>query len=144
MKVLARISLVVVVIVAGYIALKPQYNTSHWTPNRTMRNMGFSYESVLAYEHYLNWFLHWVIGFLVTLLLYFSELYFSGNARNRMVSGFLLVAGMALTMELLQSGLGRDVEIADLVLGIGGTSMATALLVSHRSRKADSARNTAV
>ena len=135
MKVFARISLVVVIIVAGYIALKPHYNTAHWTPNRTMRNLGFSYESVLAYEHYLNWFLHWVTGLIVTLLLYFSEVYFSGKARYRMITGFMLVVVMAITMELLQFGMGRDIEIADLVLGICGTSMATLLLVLFRSRK---------
>jgi VanZ family protein len=135
MKIFARIVLVVVIIAAGYVALKPHYNTAHWTPNQTMRNLGFSYESVLVYEHYLNWFLHWVTAFIVSLLLYFSELYFPGNPRFRMVTGFLLVVGMAVSMELLQSGMGRDVEIADLVLGICGTFMATALLVFFRSWK---------
>jgi hypothetical protein len=88
MKIFARILLVVVTLVAGYIALKPQYNTAHWTPNQTMRSLGFSYQSVLAYEHYLNWFLHWVTAFIVTLLLYIAEVYFPGNSRYRMVTGF--------------------------------------------------------
>ncbi len=143
MKALARVLLLIIVLSAGYIALQPQYNMAHWTPNQTMRSLGFSYESVLAYEHYLNWFLHWLTGLIVTLLLSPSKFYFPGNRKYRIIAGYFLVATMALVAELLQSALGRGFETADLIFGVTGTTMATVMLVCFQSSKVDSASGSA-
>ncbi len=135
MKTIARLLLLVLILASAWFALQPQYNTAHWTPNQTMRNLGFPYQWILAYEHNLHWFLHLFVGLVVTLLLYPSCIYFPENNRHRIIAGFLLVTVMALTTEWLQSRLGRSVEIADLAFGLAGIMMASSLLLIFTSEK---------
>ena len=138
MKHIARAILLILIVVSAYIAFQPQYNMAHWTPNRTMRSLGFSYQTILAYELNLHWFLHVVVGLVGTVLLYLSQLYFTKSSNKRIITGFLLVTAMSLIAEWLQSLIGRNVEIADLAFGFLGTSVATVILVIFARLKVDS------
>lgn len=133
-KVISRVLLVLILVVGAYIALKPEYNTAHWTPNRTMRYLGIPYRYILAYEHYLPWALHFFIGLLLTLLLFFSKLYYPEDASKRIHVGFILMIVIILANEWAQSLFERDVEISDLVIGFAGICLATLYLSLSSSR----------
>jgi VanZ family protein len=112
----------------AYIALQPEYNTAHWTPNQTMRKLGMPYRYILAYEHYLPWALHFFIGLILTLLLFFSKFYYRKDQYKRVILGFFLMVGVILINEWAQSLIGRNVQISDLIFGLAGISIATVYL----------------
>ncbi len=93
------------------------------------------YRLILAYEHYLPWALHFVIGLVLTVLLYFSELYDLKDAGKRITRGFSLMVALILITEWLQSMLGRGVELSDLAMGMAGTGIATAYLVATKTMR---------
>jgi hypothetical protein len=138
-KHVARLLLLILILASAWFALQPQYNTAHWTPNQTMRSLGFPYQWILAYEHNLHWFLHVFVGLVVTFLLYLSRIYFPQNSQIRIITGFLLVIAMALVTEWLQSKSGRSVEIADLAFGLAGTTIASGILLASGGKKTESA-----
>ena len=136
MVIVARVLLVLVFLLSAYIALKPGYNMAQWTPNRWMRSVGFSYETVLAYEHHFHWFLHLAVGFLATNLLYLSRLYFSDHRKPRLVASCILMATISVGLEFWQRAFGKSVEIADILFGLAGIALAalSMFLVNSRFR----------
>ena len=138
-KVISRVLLVLILAVGAYIALRPEYNTAHWTPNQTMRSLGIPYRYILAYENYLPWALHFILGLLLTFLLFFSKLYYPENVSKRIRLGFILLIAVIFANEWGQSLFGRSVEIVDLVIGFAGICIATwYLFVSSPAKGADS------
>ena len=119
----------------AYIALQPEYNMAHWTPNQTMRDLGLPYAFILGYEHYLPWVLHFFIGMILTLLLYFSKLFYSQDAKKRIISVFILMVSLIIIAEWVQSLVGRNVQLSDLVIGLAGISIATVFLASSKKLK---------
>jgi VanZ family protein len=132
---LARIALLLILVTGGYIALQPEYNTAHWTPNQTMRKLGLPYRMILAYEHYLPWALHFLVALALTLLLFFSKLFYPQDPNKRIATGFFMLIGLMLTTELLQSYMGRNFQVSDLAIGLAGTGVATLVLVNARVNK---------
>ena len=132
-KYISRAVLLFILVVSSYIALQPEYNMAHWTPNQTMRQLGVPYHLILAYEHYLPWVLHFVIGLVLTVLLFFGELYDLINPGKRIARGFFLMVGLILITEWLQSTVGRRVELIDLAMGMAGIGIATAYLVATKT-----------
>ena len=135
---LARLALALLLVTGGYIALSPEYNTAHWTPNQTMRKLGMPYQMILSYEHYLPCALHFLIALVLTLLLFFSKLIYPQDPRKRIFAGFIILIGLMLITELLQSLVGRGVQLSDLGMGLAGTGMASLILAKaskNRSRQ---------
>ena len=138
MTYVSRIALLLVLFSGAYIALQPEYNTAHWTPNHTMRMLGMPYQMILSYEHYLPWALHFLIALVLTLLLFFSKLIYPQDPRKRIFAGFIILIGLMLITELLQSWVGRGVQLSDLGMGLAGTGMASLILAKaskNRSRQ---------
>ena len=132
---LARLALVLLLVTGGYMALQPEYNTAHWTPNQAMRKLGMPYQMILSYEHYLPWVLHFLIALVLTLLLIFSKLMYPQDPGRRIWSGFIIVIGLMLLTELLQSWVGRSVQVSDLATGLAGTGIASLLLAKISKNK---------
>ena len=119
----------------SYITFQKDYNMAHWTPNQTMRDLGMPYEWILAYEHYLPWALHLFIAMLLTLLLYTSKFYFPEDTVKRNATGFKIMLGIILLTELLQTLVGKSIQISDLLFGLAGILITTLTLLEDKHPK---------
>lgn len=119
----------------SYITFQKDYNLAHWTPNQAMRDLGMPYEWILAYEHYLPWALHFFIAMLLTLLLYTSKFYFPEDAAKRTATGFKIMLGIILLTELLQTLVGKSIQISDLLFGLAGIGITTLTLLEEKQHK---------
>jgi len=124
----SRVLFLLILGVGGYIAMQPEFNMAHWTPNQTMRQLGIPYRFILAYEHYLPWMLHFFVALLLTLLLFYSKFYFRQDISKRISLSFFLMIGLILGNEIVQSFVGRNVQVSDLLVGLAGIVIATVFL----------------
>ena len=125
MTYIARIILLVFVGLVSWIAFQPELNLAAWTPNLLMRRIGFSYQSILTYEHHFHLALHFMVGAIIAFLLYHGKFYANNNAKLRIIFGLIMVFIGSVFVEWGQSIVGRNVEVADLLFGFAG-----ALIVS--------------
>ena len=127
-----RIALFTIVIVFGYVALQAQYNFAHWVPHSFLRGIGFSYSSLLWFEQNADGFLHFSLGWLVTLLIYKSHFRIFIHHTGRVL---LFIICSQLVVEIVQFYLGRGFDYTDLLYGIVGCFVAyfvhTIALQSH-------------
>lgn len=123
-----RILLIALVIFSVMLALTPNLNLAHWTPGRFLRQVGFSYQHVLAYEHHLLTILHFVGGLVATLLLYGSAIALPGRTRYPVFSTSAFVVSACVVLEWLQPLAGRNAQLADALWGIFGVLVASCLL----------------
>jgi VanZ family protein len=86
----------------------------------------------------MPWVLHFFIALILTLLLFYSKLCYPKDTDKRIASGFVMMVGLILMTEWLQSILGRNVEFSDLAVGLSGTGIATAYLVATQCLKSPS------
>lgn len=118
---LSRTVLLIVFFSFTYVVTRESYNFAHWIPHRLLRNAGISYETLLWSEQNADVFLHFVGGFVITILLMFSNL---PLLKNRHWLTLLLVCGLCFFAEVFQYLIGRGKETSDLLLGICGSFMA--------------------
>jgi hypothetical protein len=116
-----RIALFILLIVAGYVALQPQYNFAHWIPHHFLRDIGFSYSKLLWFEQNTDGFLHFGISYLLTLLIFKSQFQVFRKYSGSLL--FFLVGGQ-LAVEISQFYLGRGFDYSDLLYGIIGCFVA--------------------
>ena len=127
-----RILLILLVVFSANIAFRPGLNLAAYTPNQLMRDLGFSYQAILAYEHHLSSVLHILVGFLLTLLITGSKLFLATATRKRVVVSATLVVGLAVCAEFIQAAIGRNVETADVVYGLIGILTAVMVILVKR------------
>jgi len=116
-----RIFLLIILTSFAYIVTRENYNFAHFLPNKLLRNIGFSYDTILWVEQNADVVLHLIGGFLITLLLILSDLPILRYSRWIPV---VLVCCLCVLAEVFQDLIGRGKETSDLLLGICGSFMA--------------------
>ncbi|GGZ99009.1 hypothetical protein GCM10008090_04450 [Arenicella chitinivorans] len=116
-----RMLLLTVLSIGSYVVLQPQYNFSHWMPHRALRSVGVPYDAILWFEQNADIALHLLGGLFITALLYASNLPLLKQSAAKVLA---CTVGLCLLAEILQLGVGRNVELKDLLLGISGSFMA--------------------
>ena len=119
--IICRITLFALIVALGYVVSRPSYNFAHWMPHNFIRQLGGSYESLLWAEQHADVALHFLGGFITTLLISVSTLPFFKAEPLRIL---ILVCIFCLAAELLQLRIGRGFDYLDLLLGILGSFMA--------------------
>jgi hypothetical protein len=104
-----------------YVVTLPSYNFAHRMPYRMLYGMGASYSTVLWIEQNAAYLLHFAGGFVLTVLLRWSELPLTKRSLHRCVA---IVIGLCVSAEIFQYLIGRGAETSDLLLGISGSFVA--------------------
>jgi len=128
LRIMCRILLVVFIVLVSCIAFTADLNLAEWTPNRFLRQIGLSYQIILSYEHHLHLGLHFVVGWILTILLYFADLFRVENQARRIFFNLILMICLVIATEAIQSKIGRNVEVADLLFGMSGIILCSLLL----------------
>ena len=128
LRALCRFTLVMVLVAAAKLAFAPGgINLAHYTPNQFFRNMGLPYEFILAYEVHFHLFLHFIVGCVITLLIYGAKFLGSLTLLKQIMFSALVTIGFSLAAEVVQSTIGRNVELVDLLMA--GLGILTAVFI---------------
>jgi VanZ family protein len=128
----ARVLLGLLTPLAAFVAFTPGLNLAHYTPNKTMRGFGISYEYILAYEQHFHIGVHILVAFVLTILISGSRLFCSRYPTARILCSAGAVLVMAVAAEFVQAKIGRNVEYQDLLFGTSGIAVAVAILLVLR------------
>ncbi len=113
---------------AAKIAFAPAgLNLAHYTPNQFFRNIGLPYNFILAYEVHFHLFLHFAVACVVTLLIYGAAVFSRYSPGRQILFSVSVTMVFSLTAEAIQSVIGRNVEVVDLLMA--GLGMLTAIFI---------------
>jgi hypothetical protein len=127
-RAICRVLLILILVVAAKIAFAPAgLNLAHYTPNQFFRELGLPYEFILAYEVHFHLFLHFTVACAVTLLIYGAKIFSCYSPARQIIYSVSVTMAFSLAAEVIQSTIGRNVEVVDLLMA--GLGMLTAVFI---------------
>jgi hypothetical protein len=127
-RVVCRVLLLLVLVAGAKIAFAPAgLNLAHYTPNQLFRDMGLPYEFILGYEVHFHLFLHFIVACSVTLLIYGAKVFARCSFGRQIIYSVSVTMAFSLATEIIQSSIGRNVEVIDLLMA--GLGMLTAVFI---------------
>ena len=111
----ARLLIVITLPVALYIAIKPDFFGWEYIPRGLITGIGFSYHSLLWFEHNLASMMHLLGAFGLTLTLPLANLFYKNRPAVQILVAATGVFVAGWLLEIIQGYSGRGYETRDLL-----------------------------